>query len=365
MARLYASILLLIAALSAQAESNFLKLCHAGERNAVIVSHRVTGIDAGDRNELCQRAYEVLKFEPDFMWNFSCAKGCRSDQILDSLEWAREFNTEIINVSHNHISRIEPLQRKRARLMNLDISYNPITDSDLLKYFYALEYVNISGIESVDDAFIENLLPNLQDVLVLQLADTQITSIAFIPYLPELLEFDISGTAVEDLSMLNYYEWFTLGLDRMSPKALASLPDHIVADEVSLEHNNLSDLTLLDHFDDLFWINMAHNHIRSLDPIKERLQFGVENSLGYVDMSDNDIESIESFRKLQLYVAEGYFNLSRNHITDVSPLSYTLQSNYQMSQWTHVRGNPISQQACLKQLADVQDKETFCKQLAE
>ena len=196
-----------------------------------------------------------------------------------------------IDLRGNRISDISPLSE--LSLMELDIAGNDVRDISALS--------NMSNLFNLDVSFnkIEDISPLEKDdkLGLLNLSNNNISDISALKDCFRISNLDISFNRISDITAL-------ATIDKL--------------DDLNMKHNNIKDITPLASCTKLlssgYMRSIGYNEIRDISPLK-----GYKGK--YIEMDHNkisDISVVSSFTNLE------NINLDNNEITDSAPLALCL-----------------------------------------
>jgi|GEM_PF-3349159 len=174
----------------------------------------------------------------------------------------------------------------------------------------------------------------LHDIIVLDLSDKGIHDLSGLANLRYLERLNLDDNSIVDLSPLkslrNLYaislnntgiiDLQEVGFDAIShlPLVELSLENNVYFSKVGAE-TRLSDITLLEKFEDLEVLRLNHNHIQDLSPLANLMK------LSELELRNNHIERIDPLAKLTHLQK---LDLSRNQIEEIDLLSGLSQLQY-------------------------------------
>ena len=221
-----------------------------------------------------------------------------------------------------------------SNLVELNISWNLISDLSFLTSLTNLVYLNLSGNHVSDLSFLEGLT----NLVHLDLSRNHVSDLSFLEGLTNLVHLDLSRNHISDLSFLEgltnlvHLNLSANAIEYFSP--LKELPNLI---SLYLELSWLYDISFLSCFVNLVYLNLSQNNIRNIAPLAEltsltNLRLGVNDIIDITPLSRNinltnlslhwnNISDITSLAHLTNLVG---LNLSNNRISDITPLAYLI-----------------------------------------
>ena len=230
----------------------------------------------GSRTYTCNQEGEVIQLN---------LRTCSLEEIPNLLVFE---NLQILNLSHNKISRIEGLD-KLTNLQSLELSGNQITSIEGLDKLTNLQTLNLFGNQI---ASIEGLdkLTNLQS---LNLSGNQTTSIEGLDKLTNLQSLGLFGnqiTSIEGLDKLTNLQSLKLGGNQIT--SIEGLDKLTNLQSLSLWNNQLTHIEGLDKLTNLQSLSLWNNQLTRIEELDKLV------NLQSLNLSGNQITSIEGLDKL-------------------------------------------------------------------
>ena len=277
-----------------------------------------------------------------------------SNAQLKNIDRLRDFaQLQVVDASDNQIMDLFGLDAL-YNLRKLDLSNNRIMDLFPLSFQAQLRELNLSGNTNIAPTTIGDVLGNNHELIRLNLAGLPIEDLnVFPPGLNKLLELDISGTKINDISGMEKFPYLRIlnlsgnPLDNIN--ALQFLNGLI---ELDLSNTQIADITALEFLYKLKQLDVSRNQITDVMPLQyhtnlTRLNltdnFGIDlgtlipvlknntgltnlglGGLTLVDLSGLPLEDTTVFPPQPYRLME--LDLSNNQITDIGQLG-----NYPLS----------------------------------
>lgn len=327
-------------------ESKFLKLCLAGDRDALIIArHYSYGKDA----YVCKKTHEILT------WNrrldISCEPGqCDDSMKLNSIDSISELGQfEDIDISGNNISDLSPLLKVISRnaendYLQLDASNNPIKDFSPLSQREQYGYLGIGTPSLTNESFEQ--LRGITSISHLDISGSSVSSLAFLEQFPTLDSLDISYTQIKDLAPLAAQKsWYELDLNGLGLTEIPSFAFKTKIRALSLDDNKITDINDASKISGLETLWAENNKLTQVSLPK---QFNI------IDLKGNRISQFE-FDPSNDYTWQ-YLGLADNNLSDISPLNNSGEPHC-----FEVFNNPLTKEQCLSQISNWYNKEKFCE----
>jgi hypothetical protein len=287
----------------------------------------------------------------------------RQNLVTDLAPLAGLESLSALNLSKNHVQSLAALA-KPAHLVSLDLSDNLVSDPSALSGHAELQTLNLANNRVTKLEALSNLpalttldltgnavvssgpLIGLDALVSLRLGENRLMDISAFSTLPKLGSLELNDNLIENISALAVANgtWF-LRLDNNRISDPSPLVELTKLYSLNLAHNQIADERLLagivvgrslDLSDNLLqrlssnatWLNvailnLADNQLATLPPL-------AGHAFELLDLSGNRLTNIQSLIGLQLRdqpcercSTPGFLDLSRNPITDVSPLLQT------------------------------------------
>ena len=230
-----------------------------------------------------------------------------------------------LDIPGNQIVDLTPIA-SLTELNYLDVSGNKVEDYAPLANLQKLQNLHIGGNPGKDTSVLEKLIPNLRDMDFTPIATPdQVPDepIAFTDPKLEAAVRESMGAGDGPISRLDAY-YLT---------------------ELHLNGRGITDITALQYFVNLTWLEMADNEITDLEPIKGLTR------LTALFMPNNRVTSLEPLRGMS---SLDFLSVANNLIADVSPLL----DKAKLKQ-LFLAGNPITDWNVLASLATQLEQKDF------
>jgi hypothetical protein len=233
----------------------------------------------------------------------------------------------------------------RALVFEKKSNMEELTDDDLRK---------ISTLEAKGRG-IKDLtgLEKCTNLLLLDLANNEISNLAPIKDLVELQSLTLSGNKIADITplmSLNKLQYLDLTHNEVS--ALQPLSAMTRLSALYLAENKIEELAPLAGLANLSSLDLAKNQVKSIKPLC------VIERLNVLKLSDNAIEDIAPAAK---HPPQSMLLVERNKIADLAPLVEAAkadaqgQKNFAPFLRLYLEGNPLSESAKGEQLASLKE----------
>ena len=154
-------------------------------------------------------------------------------------------------------------------------------------------------------------------------------------YLNDGVSLDLSNNEIKDISSLKDVKFSTLKLDRND--CITGYGELKIEDNLSLAYCGITSMENSDKYKDIFSLDLKGNYIEDYSEIANL------KNLGYLDLSDNGIESVDPLKDILKMENLDYINLSNNKLKDISGLeeatiySIDLSNNSEISNFEPIR----------------------------
>lgn len=245
-----------------------------------------------------------------------------SDNQITNIDAVASMNNLMtLKLSNNKIVSVEPI----GGLMNLsDIS---LSDNQIqnVKGLENLEYISLLDLSNncINDI---SAFSNPQDSIEnLNLENNQLTSLNGIQGLENLFYLNASNnqlTDIDDISGLTLLT--TLILSHNNIASVGILENMTNLNRVDMSYNQLENISFIQSFTGVYEIgygdlNLSHNKIQSLAIFTTIYQDSTYNGMSMLDVSNNQIESIEELSFLSTNSNSIYqLNVSNNKLTSLA-----------------------------------------------
>lgn len=231
-----------------------------------------------------------------------------------------------------NIGMDEPItQAKLNALLTLTLVSADIVNLSGLQYAANLLQLNLPG-NRVRDLSPLNGLNKLEQLL---LDDNELTDLSSLPHLPSLKLLSLNYNNITDISPVNCLTTLqTLSADGNNIYDISALTALGDIQQFSIEDNIVDDISVIENYPKLQGIYLSGNPLSSLEPLRDRanLQVVVLNDIGIsdftelancphlerVEISNNNVCDISFIRQSKDYVVT--FIAECNNISDLSAL---------------------------------------------
>ena len=207
-------------------------------------------------------------------------------------------------------------------LKKLDIQYSKKIDLMHLSGLTKLEYLDITGINALQDL---NALQTLVNLKVLISKDlTRVKDISALSHLTHLTQLDLGGCVkIKDIQALARLEnleqlslWNCQGIQEINALSGCTKLRH-----VQLDYVPISDISAFSHCPDLESVTLSYTLVSDISPLENA------SNLSEISLSETRISNIEALRNARKLT---YLDISQTQVADISPLKHAknLQSLY-------------------------------------
>ena len=283
-----------------------------------------------------------------------------NNRIADVTALGRLESLRELRLGNNSISDVAPLA-KLASLAGLHLNDNNISDVTALGGLAALQELNLDGNSIADVA----ALGRLTRLRQLWLNGNAISDVTALGNLVRLKGLDLGNNSISDVTALGRLTGLpelTLNANNISDvTALGRLTN---LQGLYLSDNNISDVTPLGKLkDNLLVLFLGNNDISDMAPLESsrslgqlwlngnditRVALAKLPALVLLNLDDNDISDLTSFRSLATTSGALSLYLNNNEITDLTPLGDLTGLKY-----LYLNDNNISDLTALGNLADL------------
>ncbi|MFD0621354.1 leucine-rich repeat domain-containing protein [Paenibacillus sp. GCM10027629] len=247
---------------------------------------------------------------------------------LQGLEYA--VNITELDLDRNEITDLTPL-KKLSKIRSLSLKANQISSIEELSALKEMKYLEISWnqVSSLDvvkqlPRLIEleadhNQISNVQglsgaaELAYLKMSDNAIEDIAPLGNMKKLTYLNVSYNKIKDFSPLRKLSKSLtyLGIDGDQITDLKLLEGFNNLEGLSANNNNIESLAPLAKLTNLSTLDLSSNEIKDLDPLKQL------NKLDTLYLDNNRVWNLEPLRNLK---SLRILNLNNNRVWDLEPI---------------------------------------------